>query len=246
MLDTGAAHKQITAFRTLFLRIFTPKTPLLFSDSHYTSPLALQSVIKLSSMDQTQQNHDKSYEMPFSKSSHSFKGLLKNKNTTTSSNKRHTPHWFSLCRSFIYVKARAGNRTQVFQPPLWLSTQWVCHSSFHSQKGKDFLTTSRVLGANLQSTSSSSALSHPSLEASRRNWSKGSFSCLSLRFYNLILKLHSLWNIQHVQNKNLPQFRSQVLNEYTTPKDTCLKMQNARCTDLPEIAFLATALDASG
>lgn len=69
---------------------------------------------------------------------------------------------------------------------------------------------------------------------------------LSAAFYNLILKLHSLWNIQHVQNKNLPQFRSQVLNEYTTPKDMCLKMQNARCTDLPEIAFLATALDASG
>lgn len=144
MLDTGAAHKQITAFRTLFLRIFTPKTPLLFPDSHYTSPLPLQSVMELSSMDQTQQNHDKSYEMPFSKSSHSFKGLLKDKNTTTSSNKGHTPCLFSLCRSFIYAKARAGKRTQVFQPPFWLSTQYI--TSFHSQKGKNFLT-SRVLGA---------------------------------------------------------------------------------------------------
>lgn len=93
-------------------------------------------------MDQTQQNHNKSYEMTFSKSSHSFKGLLKDKNTTTSSNKRHTPHLFSLCRSFIYVKARAGKRIQVFQPPFCLSTQYIIPVS--TVRSKDFLK-SRVL-----------------------------------------------------------------------------------------------------
>lgn len=60
-----------------------------------------------------------------------------------------------------------------------------------------------------QSTSWSFALSHPSLEAGRRNWSKGSFSCLSPRLYNLIPELDSLWNIQSVQNNNLPESRSQ-------------------------------------
>lgn len=161
MLDTGAAHKQITAFRTLFLRIFTPKTPLLLSDSHYTSPLPLQSVTELSSMDQTQQNHDKSYEMPFSKSSHSFKGLLKDKNTTTSSNKGHPPCLFSLCRSFCMPKPELGTEHR-YSSPHSGSLQNVS-LQFPQAEGQRFPYKQSFGSIYPQSTSSSSALSHPSL-----------------------------------------------------------------------------------
>lgn len=131
----------------------------------------------------------------------------KDKNTTTSSNKGHTPRLFSLCRWFIYFKARAGSRTQIFQAPFWLSTQNITPVST-ARRAK--VSSEAGFGSIYpQSTPSSFALSHPSLEAGRRNWSKGSFSCLSLRFCNSIPKLDSLWNIQNVQNKNLRQFRSQ-------------------------------------
>lgn len=155
---------------------------------------------------------------------------------------------FILSWQVIYLcQSQSWEQNTGISAPI-MAVYTVYHSNFHNQKGKGFLT-SRLLGAHIHNLHLQVLLLVILSWKQQKEQIRGIFqpSFPKILQFNTGARqfvkyptcpIQELAPIQVTVNK--------VLNEYTTPKHMCLKMQNARCTDLPEIAFLARALDASG